>query len=272
MADSALGDGELQRRWRDAVNGLVSLAPSKGSLLLSSTAVSDDGSKLTISLPKGSHFAARMLERSDVREIISPVIAKVFGPRELVYVESSLANQAIARADKAAAAPTPQPVTQPAPQAAPAPASQPASSQDNPMPWDPVPDAAPEPADAAVPYDDMDVTVYEEDYEPSPAPMPAPVDVPASAPPALAEESPAPASAAQKDDVAALPKDLTSIVSMLEDAFGQSIPTVIEGNEDEVETGLEDEGAQDDDSDSGGGDEFSNESDYDEDDFEDADE
>ena len=52
----------------------------------------------------------------------------------------------------------------------------------------------------------------------------------------------------------------------------QSIPTVIEGNEDEVETGLEDEGAQDDDSDSGGGDEFSNESDYDEDDFEDADE
>ena len=272
VADSALGDGELQRRWRDAVNGLVSLAPSKGSLLLSSTAVSDDGSKLTISLPKGSHFAARMLERSDVREIISPVIAKVFGPRELVYVESSLANQAIARADKAAAAPTPQPVTQPAPQAAPAPASQPASSQDNPMPWDPVPDAAPEPADAAVPYDDMDVTVYEEDYEPSPAPMPAPVDVPASAPPAPAEESPAPASAARKDDVAALPKDLTSILSMLEDAFGQSIPTVIEGNEDEVETGLEDEGAQDDDSDSGGGDEFSNESDYDEDDFEDADE
>ena len=59
---------------------------------------------------------------------------------------------------------------------------------------------------------------------------------------------------------------------MLEDAFGQSIPTVIEGNEDEVEAGLEDEGAQDDDSGDGGGDEFSSESDYDEDDFEDADE
>ena len=281
VAASALGDGELQRRWRDAVNGLVSLAPSKGSLLLSSTAVSDDGSKLTISLPKGSHFAARMLERSDVREIISPVIAKVFGPRELVYVESSLANQAIARADKAAAVPTPQPVAQPAPapQAVPAPAPatvpQPAPAQDNPMPWDPVPEAAPEAADAAVPYDDVDVTVYEEDYEPSP--VPAPVDVPAPAPPAPTSPAPAekpsePAPAARKDDVATLPKDLTSIVSMLEDAFGQSIPTVIEGNEDEVEAGLEDEGAQDDDSGDGGGDEFSSESDYDEDDFEDADE
>ena len=140
------------------------------------------------------------------------------------------------------------------------------------MPWDPVPDAAPEPADAAVPYDDMDVTVYEEDYEPSPAPMPAPAAPPAPTSPAPAEKPSEPAPAARKDGVATLPKDLTSIVSMLEDAFGQSIPTVIEGNEDEVETGLEDEGAQDDDSDSGGGDEFSNESDYDEDDFEDADE
>lgn len=145
------------------------------------------------------------------------------------------------------------------------------------MPWDPVPEAAPEAADAAVPYDDMGVTVYEEDYAPSPAPTPAPVDVPAPAPPAPtspapAEKPSAPAPAARKDDVAALPKDLTSIVSMLEDAFGQSIPTVIEGNEDEVEAGLEDEGAQDDDSGDGGGDEFSSESDYDEDDFEDADE
>ena len=42
---------------------------SRGSLLLNSSIVSDDGAKLTVSLPTGSHFAARMLERADVRDV-----------------------------------------------------------------------------------------------------------------------------------------------------------------------------------------------------------
>ena len=66
-----------------------------------------------------------MLERSDVRDVIVPVVSRIVGPRELVYVESSLANQAIARADRAKVPqPAPQPTTRPtvSPQPTPAPA------------------------------------------------------------------------------------------------------------------------------------------------------
>ncbi|MBM6676957.1 DNA polymerase III subunit gamma/tau, partial [Olsenella uli] len=100
-------NGDLQRTWKQVVDQLVKQVPAKGSLLLSSTAVSDDGTRLTVSLPKGSHFAAKMLERADVRSSVDPVVAMAFGPRQVVYVESSLANQAISRA----AAPAPAPVS-----------------------------------------------------------------------------------------------------------------------------------------------------------------
>ncbi|MBM6817707.1 DNA polymerase III subunit gamma/tau, partial [Olsenella uli] len=102
-------NGNLQRLWKQVVDQLVAQVPAKGSLLLSSTAVSDDGEKLTVSLPKGSHFAARMLERADVRESVEPVIMAAFGPRQVVYVESSLANQAISRSERPAPAPAPRP-------------------------------------------------------------------------------------------------------------------------------------------------------------------
>jgi len=211
-----MDDGELQRTWRDVVNELVSRVPSKGSLLMCSSAVSDDGSKLTISLPKGSHFAARMLERSDVRDVIVPVVSRIVGPRELVYVESSLANQAIARADRAKVPqPAPQPTTRPtvSPQPTPAPV------QSYPMPWDPTPQSSPAVAQDPVPYDDGDATAYEEDLDPvpvSPTPQPTPAPAPAVTPAPI--------------DDAPLPTELASIASMLEDAFGQSIKTVIEEN------------------------------------------
>ena len=51
----------------------MSKSASRGSLLLNSSIVSDDGAKLTVSLPTGSHFAARMLERADVRELYLPI-------------------------------------------------------------------------------------------------------------------------------------------------------------------------------------------------------
>ena len=62
----------------------MSKSASRGSLLLNSSIVSDDGAKLTVSLPTGSHFAARMLERADVRELYLPIVASVFGPREAI--------------------------------------------------------------------------------------------------------------------------------------------------------------------------------------------
>ena len=149
-------NGDLQRTWKQVVDQLVKQAPAKGSLLLSSTAVSDDGARLTVSLPKGSHFAAKMLERSDVRASVDPVVAMAFGPRQVVYVESSLANQAISRA----AAPAPTTVPTPAPQPAPAPEPDPApqTAPSYPMPWD-----APEPD--PVPYTDADLTPYADSAE-----------------------------------------------------------------------------------------------------------
>ena len=170
---------ELQRTWKRVVDNLVHEAPSKGSLLMSSSPVSDDGEKLVVSLPKGSRFAAKMLERADVRETVDGCVRVAFGYRQLVFVESSMANKAIANADRAAAAPAPRP-TAPAPAPAPAPsAPQPAPAAPQPAaptygaPWDDVP-----------PYTDNDAAAYssEDAGQPtSPTPPPAVSGMPVAA-------------------------------------------------------------------------------------------
>lgn len=212
---------------------------SRGSLLLNSSIVSDDGAKLTVSLPTGSHFAARMLERADVRELYLPIVASVFGPREVIFVESSLSSQAIAQSDRAATAP--RPVSAPAPQPVPAPAPQQAPTS-YPMPWDPVapaeqPAPAPEPPVVErVPYSDADASAYEEDAEfgaptPAPAPRPAPAPKPAPAPAPAPKPAPTPAPAPkptppatpQADDAPVLTEEFANIAAMLEDAFGGSV-------------------------------------------------
>ncbi|WP_417229950.1 DNA polymerase III subunit gamma/tau [Thermophilibacter sp.] len=164
-------NGDLQRSWKRVVDGLVKRVPAKGSLLLSSTAVSDDGERLTVSLPKGSHFAAKMLERTDVRATVDPAVAEVFGIRQVIYVESSLASQTISRAERPAApAPAvPKPAPAPAPDPTPAP-------QPEPAPWE-----APEPD--PVPYTDADLTPYADPAEPERV-EPAPAAPPVSANPA----------------------------------------------------------------------------------------
>lgn len=170
---------ELQRTWKRVVDNLVHEAPSKGSLLMSSSPVSDDGEKLVVSLPKGSRFAAKMLERADVRETVDGCVRVAFGHRQLVFVESSMANKAIANADRAAAAPVPRPAT-PAPAPAPAPsAPQPAPAVPQPAapaydaPWDDVP-----------PYTDNDAAAYaSEDVGQPTSPTPSPAGVPVAAPP-----------------------------------------------------------------------------------------
>ena len=169
---------ELQRTWKRVVENLVHEAPSKGSLLMSSSPVSDDGEKLVVSLPKGSRFAAKMLERADVRETVDGCVRVAFGYRQLVFVESSMANKAIANADRAAAAPAPRP-------AAPAPAPAPAPSAPQPAPAAPQP-AAPAydaPWDDVPPYTDNDAAAYasEDAGRPaSPTPPPAVSGMPAS--------------------------------------------------------------------------------------------
>ncbi len=248
-------NGNLQRLWKQVVDQLVAQAPAKGSLLLSSTAVSDDGEKLMVSLPKGSHFASRMLERSDVRASVDPVVAAAFGPRQVVYVESSLAGADIARADRAPApSPQPAPASKPAP--APEPQPQPAAPAEPekpayPMPWDePAARVAPAPEpvpDDVVPYTDADITVYEEVFEPDlPVPMPADAgatDAPSgpdagvlpSASHDVSEERSDERRAAGQDagvgsggGVPELTPEFASIASMLAEAFGQPLSVSVE--------------------------------------------
>ncbi len=174
---------ELQRTWKRVVDNLVHEAPSKGSLLMSSSPVSDDGEKLVVSLPKGSRFAAKMLERADVRETVDGCVRVAFGYRQLVFVESSMANKAIANADRAAAASAPRPAASapapvpvaPRPTPAPAPAAPQPAAPAYAAPWDDVP-----------PYTDDDAAAYasEDAGQPmSPTPPPAVSGMPVAAAP-----------------------------------------------------------------------------------------
>lgn len=148
-ATPAITDGgELQRRWRQVVDGLVRTDPPRGSLLAASTALEDDGHRLLINLPKGSSFVTKMLDRKDVRATVEAAVRQAFGERALVYAESSLVGADIARSRAKAPAPTPargtmvtpqplsasqgqatsQAVSSVVPQRGPAPAPQPAMS------------------------------------------------------------------------------------------------------------------------------------------------
>lgn len=147
-APAVTDGGELQRRWRQVVDGLVRTDPPRGSLLAASTALEDDGHRLLINLPKGSSFVTKMLDRKDVRATVEAAVRQAFGERALVYAESSLVGADIARSRAKAPAPTParstmvtpqplsasqgqatsQAVSSVVPQRGPAPAPQPAMS------------------------------------------------------------------------------------------------------------------------------------------------
>lgn len=213
---------ELQRTWKRVVDNLVHEAPSKGSLLMSSSPVSDDGEKLVVSLPKGSRFAAKMLERADVRETVDGCVRVAFGYRQLVFVESSMANKAIANADRAAAAPVPRPAA-PAPAPAPVPAAPtPAPAPAYDAPWDDVP-----------PYTDNDAAAYAPEDAGQPA-SPTPPSA-ASGLPASQASDPAPFSPSdQSEPAAGVVEDVSShpefsdIASMLTEAFGAPLSMSVE--------------------------------------------
>lgn len=116
--------GELQRRWADAVKRVTAEQPSRGGLLQSSRAVSDDGETLTIGFPKGSTFALKMITRPDSAQLVMPIICRVFGKRSVTYVMEG--GPGDAPAPKAASAPAATQGTaavQAAPAQAPAPAA-----------------------------------------------------------------------------------------------------------------------------------------------------
>ncbi len=93
----AMDPGALQRSWRQVVSELVARIPARGTLLSNAVATSDDGHELVVSLPKGSAFALKMLERPDIRAAVEGVVTQVFGPRVLVFKEGTATDLQISR-------------------------------------------------------------------------------------------------------------------------------------------------------------------------------
>lgn len=118
VTPASADDAELQRRWVETVKKIAAVQPSRGGLLQSSRAVSDDGETLVVAFPKGSNFALKMISRPDSNALVMPVICEVFGKRSVEYVmDGAPAGAPAAPAQSAAPAPA-RPAT-PAPAAAP---------------------------------------------------------------------------------------------------------------------------------------------------------
>lgn len=192
--------GELQRKWDEVVRLVTAAQPSRGSLLLSSRAVADDGEALTVSFPAGSNFAITMLGRPDTQSIVQPQVAAVFGVRMLNYVMGEAQPAARSMSTSAAPASQPAPATSAIPASQPAPAAFAASGTPAPVasevpaatassapelaaPVAAAPEHAPAaasgfvqtaPVDDQVPYDDATAFDYAEDDLP-------PFDMPANA-------------------------------------------------------------------------------------------
>ncbi len=216
--------GDLQRRWLEVVKLVTAAQASRGALLQSSRAVSDDGETLTVAFPKGSNFALKMITRADSRELVMPIVCQVFGKRSVVYeMDGAAGGGAPAVAPSAAPAPVPVSVsepapaplvsekasqdrenlqdfpktrayatetnaapTAPAPTPVPAPESTPASvSAPAPASEPPIPEPAWD--DDMPPYDDEYAVLYEDDLETSPFDVPS---HPASSAPAPAQSAP----------------------------------------------------------------------------------
>lgn len=191
VTPASADDAELQRRWVETVKKIAAVQPSRGGLLQSSRAVSDDGETLVVAFPKGSNFALKMISRPDSNALVMPVICEVFGKRSVEYVmDGAPAGAPAAPAQPAAtAAPAPTRPATPVPAAA------------TPATAAPVADHASGPTvlaerdidadrkaweDDMPPYDDAFIASYDDDAEVPPfdAPAPAPVaaSVPVSAP------------------------------------------------------------------------------------------
>lgn len=269
VASTPVENGALQRTWKAVVDGLLKTNASCGSLLLAATATADDGSTLTVTLPGGSSFTRRMLERADVKAIVDKAVASAFGsPRTLSYASDGAAPARSAAPAPAAskpasaptapkstpapsvptAAPAPKPSTPPPAPVAAAPASAPAPAAPKPAPHGraaslKLPDVArsaaapvPPPADEDIPpYDDVDVPPYDDADVP-------PVDVPVPAPASAASDLKVPDFAARASEggeapvVSSEPVSASNdeLASMFSDVFGATKMTVVDENNNPV--------------------------------------
>lgn len=186
VTPASADDAELQRRWVETVKKIAAVQPSRGGLLQSSRAVSDDGETLVVAFPKGSNFALKMISRPDSNALVMPVICEVFGRRSVEYVMDGAPAGAPAAPAQPAVTAAPAP-TRPA---TPAPAA--------------VPQAAPVSATSAAPMGAAAPTASRAATSAPAAPSPAPaqsqsaVSAPASATP-VADHASGPTVLAERD-------------------------------------------------------------------------
>lgn len=171
VTPASADDAELQRRWVETVKKIAAVQPSRGGLLQSSRAVSDDGETLVVAFPKGSNFALKMISRPDSNALVMPVICEVFGKRSVEYVMDG------------APAGAPAVPAQPAATAAPAP-TRPAT------PAPAAPQAAPVSAASAVPAASMGAAAPTASLAATSAPA-APSPAPAQSQSAVSAPAPA---------------------------------------------------------------------------------
>lgn len=229
LSQGTADKSQLQRMWKQVVDKLMEVNPSRGSLLTNAEIRSDDGVRLVIELPIGSSFATKMLAEPSISALVQSCVAPIFGNRKLVYAESSLQQTNIARAQAAqipatapVAAPTPAPAIAPAPapSVAPAPAPQPKSVSTPTS--QPTQSVAPQNATPSV-QSVSNAAASARAHEKTATPETVPSSSPAS-------------SSQEQDPQQTIPRKATraqtqKILDMLTEAFGEGVKPRIESRE-----------------------------------------
>lgn len=247
LSQGAADKSQLQRMWKQVVDKLMEVNPSRGSLLTNAEIRSDDGARLVIELPIGSSFATKMLAEPSISALVQSCVAPIFGNRKLVYAESSLQQTNIARAQAAqtpattpVAAPTPTPAITSAPGSAPAPAPAPAPAA-APVPTPSVaPAPAPQPKGVSTPTAKPMQPAAPQNAIPSAQSVSnsaasARAHEKTVAPETASSSSPTPSSQEQ-DPQHAIPRKATraqtqKILDMLTEAFGEGVKPRMETRE-----------------------------------------
>lgn len=247
LSQGTADKSQLQRMWKQVVDKLMEVNPSRGSLLTNAEIRSDDGARLVIELPIGSSFATKMLAEPSISALVQSCVAPFFGNRKLVYAESSLQQTNIARAQAAqipatapAAAPTPTPgiAPAPAPSAVLVPAPAPAAA---PVPTPSVaPAPAPQPKSVSTPTSQPTQSVAPQNATPSVqsvsnAAASARAHEKTATPETVPSSSPA-SSSQEQDPQQTIPRKATraqtqKILDMLTEAFGEGVKPRMESRE-----------------------------------------
>lgn len=247
MSQGTADKSQLQRMWKQTVDKLMEVNPSRGSLLTNAEIRSDDGVRLVIELPIGSSFATKMLAEPSISALVQSCVAPIFGNRKLVYAESSLQQTNIARAQAAqtpattpVAAPTPTPAITSAPGSAPAPAPAPAPAA-APVPTPSVaPAPAPQPKSVSTPMPQPTQSVAPQDTTPSVQSASNGASSARAHEKTVATETLPPSSPAlsqqEQDPQQTIPRKATraqtqKILDMLTEAFGEGVKPRIESRE-----------------------------------------